>query len=235
MRRILLAVALGLILAIPAGRAQANLILNGSFESPLLSSGQLLDLSAGSNVIPNWTILGSDILLLQTNYSEPANGISAFTAQDGLNSVDLTGAFNTGPTDGVSQTVATVSGTSYTLTFYVGRASSSSGFYLTPATVGLSINGGAQTMYTNSNLTTGTTNWELFTVNFMATGSSTNIAFFNDTPSATAYAGLDNVTLLGAVASVPEPSSLVATGSALMILWLGFASRRAKRDLAPGA
>ena len=79
--------------------------------------------------------------------------MNQFNAQSGLNSIDITGAGNTGPTDGIQQSVATTAGHQYALSFYVGRAQTVAGngtglvFYNSPATVDLSINGGALELY----------------------------------------------------------------------------------------
>lgn len=56
----------------------------------------------------------------------------------------------------------------------------------------LSINGGAATRFTNSNLTAGTINWKQFTKTFTATGSSTKLVFLNG-QTTNSYTGLDNV------------------------------------------
>ncbi|HME71865.1 MAG TPA: PEP-CTERM sorting domain-containing protein [Myxococcota bacterium] len=47
-------------------------------------------------------------------------------------------------------------------------------------------------------------NWQLFTVNFTATGSTTNLTFFNGDASNNFETPLDNVS----VNAVPEPSTL---------------------------
>jgi len=196
------------------GKARASLITNGSFESPALPSGGLLNVAGGGTAITGWTVQGSDVNLLQTNYSEVVNGMNQFNAEDGLNSLDITGSGNTGPTDGVEQTVTTTPGQAYYLSFYVGRAQSDNGnsAYLDPATVDLSIDGGPRTSFTNSLATpSGGIGWEQFNTSFIAAGSSTTITFLNGTPSGTNEASLDNITL------VPEPSSTVLLGIGLLV------------------
>src|SRR5207249_1916696 len=115
-------------------------------------------------------------------------------AQDGLSSLDLTGDFNTGPTDGIQQTVATTVGHLYQLSFYVGRAQSNNGnsAYQQPATVDVSIDGGPRIGFTNSNSPIpGSVDWRLFNLNFTASTSNTSIAFLSGTGFPTAEAGLD--------------------------------------------
>src|SRR5204862_454502 len=91
------------------------------------------------------------------------------------------------------QTIPTVAGKVYQVSFYVGRAGGG-GFYNTPATVALSINNGAATQFTNSNGTHSIVNWKQFTTTFTATGSSTTLAFLNAQHPSN-YTGLDNVSV----------------------------------------
>ena len=214
-----------------AGHARAGLIQNGSFELPVLPSGVAMEYSGGSTAIPSWTVVGDNVLLLQTAYSELGppyfDGVVQFNAQSGLNSLDLTGGGSTdSPTDGVQQNVTTTLGDTYSLSFYVGRAQSNNGDsrYQNPATADLSINGGPLVSFTNSDLPlSGYVDWEQFTTSFIATGSSTTITFLNGTPVGTNFAGLDNVVLT----AVPEPSSLILIGVGVGSL-IGYTWRQQK-------
>ena len=204
--------------------AQAGLIVNGSFEQPVLSAGEYRDVAGGdSTTITGWTVLGNDVGLVQNAFSEPGNGMTQFNAQAGLNSLDLTGSANSGPTDGIQQTVATTPGQQYALSFYVGRAQSSNGssIYQGPATIRLSINGGSAVSFTNTDTPTpGFMDWQNFNTIFTAATSSTTIAFLNGTPTGTNEAGLDNVSVVG----VPEP------GTALFgFVCVGVAALRRRR------
>ena len=134
------------LLSAPSANA-GNLIADGSFESPVLPVGTLLTFNAGDTIGGVWTVLGSTpgaaaVSLVQTAYTEPFHNNVHFPAEDGLNSLDLTGPSNTGLASGVMQTVSTVAGQGYQLSFYVGVAAGAS-VYSTPSTVDLSINGGA--------------------------------------------------------------------------------------------
>ena len=199
----------------------ANLIINGSFETPAPPAGGYTIYGGGSS-FTGWSVTGpggNAVLSLDTNYTEPN---IAFHAQSGSVSMDLTGAGNTGPTSGINQNVTTVAGKKYNLSFWVGNADGSGNSnYLLPSTVNLSINGGSLQPFTNSNTTHFDVNWLKFTTSFVATGSSTNLAFFNGTGVGDNETGLDNVVL---TAGVPEPATW-----ALMILGIGavgFAMRR---------
>jgi hypothetical protein len=196
-----------------AGQAcAANLLVNGDFEAPATPNGGYIEYGGGDS-FTGWNVTGpagNAVIQLNTNYIEPN---IAFPAESGLTSMDLTGAGNTGPTSGVNQSVATVVGTTYDLSFWVGNADGSgNASYNLPSTVNLSIDGGALQPFTNSNTTHFSTNWELFTTSFVAEGASTNIAFLNGTALGDNETGLDNVSLT--IAGVPEPASwaLMMTG-----------------------
>lgn len=183
-----------LALAALAPALQADTPLNGGFETPAVPEGGYTRFVGGQSV-GAWSVVGTAVLLVHTQYAEPENGISSFAAQAGLNSLDLTGAGNEGFTSGVQQAVPTIAGQAYRLSFFVGRASSASPLYSAPATVDLSIDGGPRVGYTNAAATPGTNNWMKFTTTFVATGSATTLAFYNGTPAPTTEAGLDGVAL----------------------------------------
>jgi hypothetical protein len=211
---------LGMGLSIPA--QAANLITNGGFESPGGAGSAVL--GAGFN-LDGWTVTGdsgNSVFYLKNDYVEP--GIT-FPSHGGDFSVDLTGAGNTSPLDGVFQNVATTIGSRYKLTFWIGNQASfggaSSTFYSTASTAGLWINDVLAGDFTNADETSATVNWQQFTYGFTATSASTKIAFLNNTPVIDNYLGLDDVSLT----AVPEPASwaMMIAGFALA----GGAMRRA--------
>jgi hypothetical protein len=192
--------------------ASAAVIFSNSFESPLLPPGGISFHAAGTT-FDGWAVTGvppfGDVLLLDDTYNENGNN-PLFNAQHGNQSLDITGTGNTGP-NGVNREIATVAGQEYELSFYVGRAdSTANGFYLTPSTVGVSLDGGPTLSFTNSNVTANGVNWLLVGVLFTALDSSTNLSFLNLTTT-NSFAGVDNVT----IASVPEPASLAIWGLGL--------------------
>ena len=204
------AVTCALALAAPASAA-GNLIINGDFEAaPAPANGTFNQLFGGSTALPGWTVTGADVLVIDKNYVE--GGTLVFNANSPNVAVDLTGAGNTSPLDGIFQNVTTtLAGQLYSLSFYVGNAApigGNGGVYVLPSTVNLSINGGAAQSFTNSS-TVGTSpggngiNFKLFTTSFTATGASTLIAFSNGTPVGDNYAGLDDVSLT----AIPEPAT----------------------------
>ena len=194
----------GLLLAalfFATGAQAANLIVNGSFESPTVASGAVVNVNTGSAGIPGWSVLGTadqTVALISGAYADA--GYTA-PAQDGKQWMDLTGSgFSTG-TRGISQTVPTVAGGSYMLSFWVGNVSGGN-FGLT-STVGVKINGGTSQNFTNS--TPGMTlTWQQFSLTFTASGSSTVIEFDNLDPAGDSSNGLDNVVLTQLLAAPPS-------------------------------
>lgn len=213
-----------LVFAMPASQA-ANLFTNPGFESPALGPGGVVAFSNGGN-IGGWSVVGTQVLLIRSDYSETINGISAFNSQEGLNAVDLTGAGNQGTTSGVQQSVATTVGQTYALTFFVGRGDDNGNagqYYTTPSTVDLSLNGGPRISYTNSFVSPGAINWRQFSTSFIASLSNTQISFFNNTTTNN-YAGLDAISLT----VVPEPGA-VSLLAGVAVTGVGFAMRRLRR------
>ena len=207
------ALGLATFLAVCAPTAQAQ-IVNGGFETPALVGTTFQSFAPGSS-IGAWTVVGNagtSVTLLTTTYSEPGNGMNAFQSQEGVQSLDITGPGNLGTTAGVQQSITTVSGQAYTLSFFVGKAQSSTGssFYSDPTILDLSINGGARTSFTNINAgNSGFLNWTKFTFDFTATGTSTSVAFFNGTASANENeVGLDGVAIAPRVIATPEPGTV---------------------------
>jgi hypothetical protein len=213
------------LIAVGPPPVRADLIGNGDFETPGTSSGGYTS-KTGGQTIGAWTVSGTNVLLLNTTYHE--SGIT-FNSHSGKNALDITGIGNTGSADGVTQSVATSVGTQYLLSFYVGRGDAgndktSGPIYANPATINLSINGGSNVSFTNSDVTQNAVNWKEFSYLFTATTSLTTISFLNGTPLNTKtnnvgsnYAGLDDVSL--AAVPVPEPSTIVTV--ALVGLSLG--------------
>ena len=214
MKRVL-ALAATAILASPA--TAVEFVVNGGFEAPVTANGGFAQFFGG-NTFPGWTVLGNDVIVINSSYSE---GGLAFNANAGLNSIDLTGAGNTGPSDGIVQTLATGPG-KYKLSFYVGNASPTGGnaaSYGLPSTVNLSINGGPIQSFTNGVDTPFAINWKQFSVTF-TTLAPTTIAFTNGTPFGDNMLGLDDVSVTG----VPEAATW-----AMLIIGFGLVGVSARR------
>ena len=122
-----------------------------------------------------------NVAVVSTTFVE---GGFTFPAKSGKQWLDLTGSTSTAT--GVSQTVATVAHTPYTLTFAIGNIVNPGGMYGTTSTVNVVING-AVLMTAVSSKGTGSTAmvWKTFSLTFIASESSTTIGFINVDPPAT--------------------------------------------------
>jgi Protein of unknown function (DUF642)/PEP-CTERM motif len=202
-------------------------ITNGSFEDVPVPAGSFTVYTNGSTALTGWTIVGA------TSSDGPAvvsntfmqNGIT-FTAQDGVQWLDLTGV-NENSTEGVEQTVATTPGKSYALSFWVGNVYDPGGMFGTTSTVDVYINGALLGAFENSSTTPETMVWEQFDPTFTATGSSTTIKFLNADPSTDNGNGLDNVALTLNTNVTPEPGTMILYGTGLLgIMGLALSRKR---------
>jgi len=217
-----------------SGTARANLISNGSFETPVVTTGSFDIFATGSTGITGWTVTGppgKEVAVVSTAFSQ--NGV-LFNAEDGNQWLDLTG-LSANSTEGLTQTVTTTPGTRYALTFFVGNTTGG-GIFGTASSVIVKVNGAAAGTFTNSNAAPASLNWQQFTETFTAAGTSTAIEFDNDDPASDNSNGLDNVDLEVAPTAVPEPSPATAALSGLLALLAaaGFRARRSRRDSTAG-
>ena len=166
-----------------------NLISDGVFEKPTIPVGSFKAYATNQALGNSWKVVGplndpQSVALVQTKYQ---NG-GAFNAQEGLNSVDLDGSTNQPAGTGVQQTITTVAGHTYQLSFWLGRGGSA------PDRLSLRINNGAETVFINNGFTASNViNWKQFTKSFTATGSSTTLTFTN--AQINAFTELDNVSV----------------------------------------
>jgi hypothetical protein len=181
--------------------AQANLLTNGSFELGTFagngSNGE--SLVAGSTAITGWTTFGHEIAWIQ----DP-NGYG-LAADDGNAFLDLTGLSDQQPFGGIGQTIGTVTGATYTVTFALGGSN-----YYNPgvASVDVGVGDNLTHNFVNSDRSSAST-WAQESFTFVAAGTSTDVSFTGDV--ANEYIGLDNASVVctsGCVASgAPEPAT----------------------------
>jgi hypothetical protein len=180
----------------------ANLVGNGSFENPnIVATNNYALYSAAATTITGWTVLGA----AGTSVQLTPDTYLGLKASDGRQWVDLTGI--NGYDKGLrSDNINTVVGSAYTLSFDVGN-------YLPfgVSTLGVSINGAPEQLFTNTSLAVTATNpmnWANFSLTWVANSNTANISFLgraNGALSNNAGIGLDNVQF--ALAPVPEPTT----------------------------
>ncbi len=209
-----------LLLATSAGAA-TNLVTNGSFEGPnVLAGGNYVLYNTGSTVITGWTVLAPTASESVALNPDTYLGLKA---SDGRQWIDMTGV--TGYDKGMrSDAVATTVGATYHVSFDVGN-------YLPfgVATLGLSLNGGPEALYTNTSLAVTATNpmnWVSFSFDWVANSSSLQLSFVgrpNGALSNNLGIGLDNV---GVALAVPEPGTWGLLAMGLGAIGLRLSRRR---------
>ncbi len=186
-----------------AQAAGPNLFVNGSFESP---GSSYVELGAGSTFITGWTTVLSGV----EYFSPSSQGVGA--AADGSYVVDLANfTFLTG--GGLEQSVATVPGQSYDVSFSAGNSLSSG--RTGTGIIKVTLNGVAASTQTFATAvaTSATMAWAVRSFSFVATGSSTVVRFWNDQNPNQFFADLDGVSV---AASVPEAHSWVMLAAGLV-------------------
>ena len=207
--RILIALAGGLVAALPCA---ANIIVNGSFENPV-SLGFLetpfpgfLELQPGSVALPGWTVVTSEIAQLY-----PSCGCGIF-ASDGGYSLDLTGIRTA--LGGVRQTISTVTGATYSISFDVGA---------TPDDGQVRVTAGSLTALQTSVGAGSSVHWTTYNGVFTALSASTDVTLQGTIGSGATsqYLGLDNVIVnlnqLPA-GTTPEPGTFFLLAGAMLVI-----------------
>lgn len=208
MIRTLTAALLGLLLLLSSARA--SVVVNGSFEDPLVPAGSFTNFAGGSTAITGWTVVGVDSAITSGTFTQ--SGIT-FQAADGAQWLDLAGVTSNNPSSGVRQDIPTTPGADYEVNFSVGSAAAGP---FAAATVDLTIGGGPRVSYFNPTAPATMLDWKSFSVLFTATGATTSLTFQNGSAPDNFLSGLDGVS----VNLVPEP------GAALLVMALLTASMR---------
>jgi len=210
MKRLILVTALAGSLGI-APAASANLLANGSFESPLLPGGYEY-VGGLSGAITGWTTTLNGVERFDPSV------YSVGSAQDGVLAIDLNPYVYFG--GGIQQNVATTPGSLYRLEFWAGSSTYAGrdGTGVVNVVAGPAF---ASFGLTNPSLTI---SWTKYTVDFTATGSTSSISFFNVTDPFKNFSFVDNAS----VTLIPEPSTyaMLLAGLGLM----GFMARRRVRS-----
>jgi hypothetical protein len=199
----------------PAAQAQ-NLLVNGSFEEGAFvnQGNQTMSLAPGSTLISGWTVLTDATAWIN------AGNPFGLAASDGSRFLDLTNYSAGAPFAGLSQTFATLAGSTYTLSFDLGGSNA----WGRPDAL-IASAGGTSTTFTTgpASATTPNNDWYQESMTFVANGATTTLTLqgsrgFN-------YIGLDNVvvtlssgpgTTPGPVPAIPEPGTWALMAAGLM-------------------
>ncbi|MCZ2073466.1 MAG: DUF642 domain-containing protein [Bryobacterales bacterium] len=164
-------------------------------------------LPVGSMSITGWTVINDQLAWI--DIGNPWG----LTAQDGDRFLDLT-AYPTGaPFGGVSQTITTVAGQQYMLSFYLGTYTARWGG--PPVSISAAAGNASQT-FTVSTTSIAST-WTPFSMLFTATSPNTAVSLTGS--AGLRYIGLDNVSVESVGGSpIPEPGTYLMVAGGLMLL-----------------
>jgi hypothetical protein len=220
MKKILL--AFSLLLFTNLSVIQANLIVNGGFEAPVLASGSFLTINPGSEPTGfGWSVSSGNVDLGHL----PVLPFVPFNAFEGNQGLDLNGTIR----GAIFQDFATVMGQAYQLTFVYADNPSEGG--VSSASIRVSDVGTNNGLLSNSVThstsinSPGGADFYFYSGSFIASGTLTRLALASTSTSNSPSGGI----LLDAVnvSAVPEPSAMTL----VVVCGIGLISRHRIRLL----
>ncbi len=188
--------------------ADDNLVQNGGFEAPDISLGNYYQtVDAGQSGLTDWTVTGVSIDIVSSVAANDPAGTSGEWSHSGTQGIDLAGTPGPG---GVLQSLSTVAGQDYTLSFWAStNGPSQSDLYIQWDGTDLAGTPPASGLTTPAQGLPST--WTEFTYNVVGTGSDTVALFTNNSSNAGPL--VDDVSVVAA----PEPSALWTLGMGLAL------------------
>lgn len=150
-----------------------NLIVNGSFEDPVVPAGNYKLIPTGQS-FTGWEVVGAPGNVAPISGKYAAARIT-FSAMEGAQWLDMTGTSNS--LTGIRQSVRTQPGMHYELLFHVGNVSG--GSFGTTSSVEAQVNDESLGVATNDLVGGGVQQWGRYRMPIIATGDVTTITFIN--------------------------------------------------------
>ncbi|MBV9569693.1 MAG: DUF642 domain-containing protein [Alphaproteobacteria bacterium] len=170
----------------------ANLVMDPSFEKPVVPDGGDVEFTVGQT-FNGWTVVGDTNVAVVSG--DQTSGGFTLPAKKGAQWLDLTGAFGNSAT-GVQQKLKTQPGATYSVTFYIGNTYNPGGELGVDSTVHVYVDGADAGIFTNSKKSGDTMVWQKFSTEFVAQKTKTTIAFVNGDPQTDNCNGLDAISVV---------------------------------------
>lgn len=220
MRTVLLSISIVIFSSV--SMLQGDLLVNGGFEAPILGSGSFQTINIGAEPVGfGWTVSDDNVDLGHL----PVAPFILFTAFEGNQGLDLNGTQR----GAIFQDFATVAGQAYQLTFvYADNPSevgiSSASLLVSDVGLNSSLLSDSVSHGTSAN-SPGGADFDFYSGSFIASGTTTRLAFASTSASNSASGGI----LLDAVnvSAIPEPS----VAGFLLVCGIGLIYRYRVREI----